>query len=245
MLGIIQGFTEFVPVSSSGHLVIAEEMLGLKVEELLSFDVMLHAGTLAALVFVFWKKIMGMLKGDYNLFLKLVIATIPAAVAGILFKDYLEEHFRSATTVAVAFVFVAVYFLLTRLKKSNEEKVSWKRVVLMSLAQMVALVPGVSRSGMTVATGEMSGLKREQAAEFSFLMLLPVVSGAVVLVLLKGDLDLSETGNTVLLTGFLASMISSFVFAKLMLKFFKKFGLTVFAIYLLMASSVIFLLQYI
>lgn len=243
VLGLVQGFTEFIPVSSSGHLVLAEHFLGLDTANLMDFDILVHAGTLFALVFLFWDKLFSILKGNYKLFAQLVVATIPATIFGLTFKDFLEENMRTVGSVALAFIILGAFFLLPGLLRKNEklpQKITWWQVIGMGFAQAFAIIPGVSRSGSTVATGNLMGLKRENAAEFSFLMLVPVVCGALILVLVKGDVNLPTTNICV--AGFITSAISSFVAAKFMLGFFKKFGLNIFAYYLLLAGMLLMLL---
>lgn len=241
-LGVLQGLTEFIPVSSSGHLVLAEHFLGLDVNNLLSFDIIVHAGTLFALVFLFWRKLFGILRGDWLLLVQLILATIPAVIFGLLFKDMLEENLRSVQSIAIAFVLVGTYFWVVEHLRENQKlspQKTWKQVLSMGLAQALAIIPGVSRSGSTVATGNLLGLRRDSSAEFSFLMLLPVVSGALVLVFVKGESSLPPL--EICVAGFLTSAIISFLCAKFMLGFFRKFGLKIFAYYLLLAGTLLVL----
>jgi len=234
-LGIVQGLTEFIPVSSSGHLILFENFFGLDAQKLLGFDIIVHAGTLLALTVLFWHKLIGILKGDWKLLAQLVIATIPATILGLLYKDFLEENLRSVQSVAIAFIIVGIYFLLAeklRKQKDLSPKRTWWQVVGMGLAQAVAIIPGISRSGTTVATGTLLGLRRDSSAEFSFLMLMPVACGALLLVLAKGETN-ALPATEICLTGFAVSAIVSFLAARFMLSFFRRFGLNYFAYYLL------------
>lgn len=204
ILGIIQGATEFLPISSSGHLVIAQAVFGLK-EHPIVFDVILHLATLAAVFIFFWKDILALRSKDLLL---IIVATIPAVIVGLLFKDQLESLFGFPLFVGFEFLinavinFVSASILLSthpeswrgRLtskiqqfatrRSSNTTTVSMKQAILVGIAQAVAISPGISRSGSTVAVGLLSGLEREQAFRFSFLISIPAIGGAAVLQLI-------------------------------------------------------------
>lgn len=249
-LGILQGITEFFPISSSGHLLLAESFLSLPVADLQAFDVVLHGGTLAALLVLFWREWLGILKFDKagrNFFLQLVIATIPAALAGVFLGDWMETFTRGENRLWIVgsfFLLVALVFFLTeKFSKRNSEKIGWKQVIVMGLAQAVALLPGVSRSGSTIAAGMFSGLKREAAARFSFLMLAPVTFGAVVLIakdFLEGKATLPPTNFVIV--GFIAAAVTSYFAAETLLRFIKKHSLNVFGVYLIAAALTLFYL---
>ncbi len=267
-LGILQGVTEFFPVSSSGHLLLAENFLGLDVENLKAFDVVLHAGTLLALIALFWKEWWGMVRSFWflligskekverdslKLFLKLAVATIPAAFVGLFFGDWIDEFTRGeqrVTIVASFFVIVAGLLVLAewlnrRRNKmshiSTKEKIAgWKQVAWMGFSQAFALLPGISRSGITIATGMSAGLSRSAAAKFSFLMLAPATAGAVILTSKKvfsGELALPSFEFT--MVGFVVSAIASFIFASLLLRLVKRHSLIWFAVYLLVVAVVL------
>lgn len=286
-LGALQGVTEFFPISSSGHLLLAEHFLGLPVESFKAFDVVLHAGTLLALLFLFWREwwgmgvascelIVGRLShaGRKNLKLlkQLIIATIPAALVGLLLNDWIDEVTRGeGRTLLVTSFFVLVAGLLVLAERkspsrtlnppnppssldfardrqgevdSGEKNLKWKQVITMGVAQMFALLPGVSRSGVTIASGMLSGLSRPTAAKFSFLMLAPVTAGAVILIAKKvfsGELTLPATEFVVV--GFISSAIVSYLAALALLKFVKKHSLKIFAIYLILAAGVLLFLN--
>jgi undecaprenyl-diphosphatase len=247
-LGILQGITEFFPISSSGHLLLAESFLHLPVADLQAFDVVLHGGTLAALLVLFWREWLGILrfnKAGRNFFLQLVAATIPAALVGVFLGDWMEEATRGENHLVIVgsfFICVAIlFFCAEKFSKHTSEKVGWRQVVFMGLAQAVALLPGVSRSGSTIALGMFAGLKREVAARFSFLMLAPVTFGAVVLIAKEfadGKVTLPPTNFVIV--GFLVSALTSYFAAEALLRFIKKHSLNVFGIYLLIAAGVLF-----
>ena len=258
-LGILQGVTEFFPISSSGHLLLAEHFFTLPVENLKAFDVVLHAGTLLALLILFWREWWGMVLGSWflvlglkekvdwgslKLFEQLILATIPAAVVGLLLGDWIDEITRGENRVmivAVFFLIVAVaLFLAEKFGKKNSEKVSWKNVFQMGIFQAAALLPGISRSGVTIAAGMFGGLKREVAAKFSFLMLAPATAGAVILISKKVfDGELSLPPMEFVVVGFLVSAVSSFLFASLLLRLVKKYSLIWFAVYLVLTAAVL------
>ncbi|MFH1375699.1 MAG: undecaprenyl-diphosphate phosphatase [Patescibacteria group bacterium] len=268
-LGVLQGVTEFFPVSSSGHLMLAEHFLNLPVADLKAFDVVLHAGTLLALIVLFWREWRGMVLGSWfavlgsagrnertslRLLGMLVVATIPAAVAGLLLNDWIDEFTRGegrVYLVAGFFVLVAGLLAVAEIFRKDRtpsdpapgarqavgEMVTWKQVAWMGIFQVTALLPGVSRSGATIAAGMFGGLTRSVAARFSFLMLAPVTLGAVILIsqkVLAGGLTLPAGPLT--LVGFTTSAIASYVCAAALLKFVKKHSLIVFSIYLSMAA---------
>lgn len=259
-LGMLQGLTEFFPISSSGHLLLAEHFLDLPVENLKAFDVVLHAGTLVALLVLFWREWWGIIVGSYEFIVQrkknegvqllgyLVLATIPAALVGVLLGDWMDEITRGTNRVLLVagfFVFVALLLLAAeRFSSQKENKPRWKQVLWMSLFQALALLPGVSRSGSTIAAGMLSGLSRSAAARFSFLMLAPVTAGATLLTVLdviKGELTLPPLD--VVMVGFFVSALVSYLCAATLLKLVKKYSLAVFSIYLLIAAGILFIFQ--
>jgi undecaprenyl-diphosphatase len=250
-LGILQGVTEFFPISSSGHLLLAEHFFALPVENLKAFDVVLHAGTLLALLVLFWREWFSILqfkKPGRQLFGQLIVATAPAAVIGLLFGDAIDQFTRGDNRVVIVasfFLIVAfALFLAEKFGKQNSEKVAWKNIFVMGLFQASALLPGISRSGATIAAGMFSGLSRSAAAKFSFLMLAPATAGAVILIAKKvfeGELSLPPIEFS--LVGFVVSAIVSFMAASFLLRFIKKHSLKIFALYLILAAALLFLIK--
>ena len=201
ILGAVQGVSEFLPISSSGHLVLGEEALGLNVESLKSFDVALHMGTLVAILIYFWKDIWGMIRaiggmfvGRFNLrdeytslMAYILIGTVPAVVVGVLWGDVIDEFFRNPLSVAWMMIGTGVLFFVAeevnrRVKASGLN--SWRAIVI-GLFQATALIPGISRSGSTISAGLLGGMSREKAARFSFLLGAPVMFGAGLFTYLK------------------------------------------------------------
>jgi len=193
LLGIVQGLTEFLPVSSSGHLALSQIIL--KTEELgVTFDVFLHFGTLGAIVIVFRKSIVLIIKpiikpgknnpgdvGYSNLILKIILSAIPATVVGLLFQDEIESIFHNLFLLSIAFLTTGTVLWLTRKKTETDKDISYLDAIIIGAAQALALLPGISRSGMTISTALLLNNEREKSAEFSFLMVIPLIFGASVL----------------------------------------------------------------
>ncbi|MBO7683675.1 MAG: undecaprenyl-diphosphate phosphatase [Kiritimatiellae bacterium] len=197
ILGALQGVAEFLPISSSGHLVLGKSLLGLK-DVGLRLDVFLHLGTLVA-VFAFYFSVIRriVVRGEWSYVAKIVLSAVPVGAVGVLFKDGLEDAFSSTAFVGWALVATGLVLAATRLLPKGDRGVSFLRALLMGLAQAVAILPGVSRSGMTLAAARASGVDGEKAAEFSFLMSAPPIAGAALLELAKsmqGAASASETG---------------------------------------------------
>jgi len=195
-LGVVQGLTEFLPISSSGHLVFFQSLFGLK-EPPVFFDIMLHLGTLLAVIIYFrrdiWKIVQGIgstLKGkqegrqDAKLFLWIGLGTIPTGLMGVLFKDWLESLFSKPKWVGGMLIVTALVLWLTRYTKQEGrllEKMKWFDALLIGIAQGIAIIPGISRSGATISTGLFLGLDRELSGKFSFLLSIPAILGAALL----------------------------------------------------------------
>jgi undecaprenyl-diphosphatase len=211
-LGIVQGITEFLPISSSGHLVFFQSLFGLK-EPPIFFDVMLHLGTLLAVVVYFWADILEILQGvgatlrrkeggkqgTYFL-LWIIVATIPTGLIGLLFKDWFESFFSQPKLVGGMLLITGFFLWLTRWTKKEGRKImtmGWMDSILIGIAQGIAIIPGISRSGATISTGVFCGLDRELSGKFSFLLSIPAILGATVLEFRK--IDSFEDFSTILL----------------------------------------------
>lgn len=241
LLGIVQGLTEFLPISSSGHLVLGEFLLGVKFDDI-SFEVFLHFGTFLSVVIVFRRTIWSMLKAvwlraksifvrkvassgteDWNLFWLIIAGSIPAGVAGLLFKNYVEKSFSSVIFVAVMLLFTGTVLLLTQFFKATRAKLTFSDAFLVGLAQALAMLPGISRSGLTISTGIFKGVERSKSAEFSFLLSLPAVLGACLLELKEvlshanSDQDLK-----MYLTGAITALVIGYLAIKFLLNVIKK-----------------------
>jgi undecaprenyl-diphosphatase len=183
-LAVVQGITEFLPISSSGHLIVLASLFdqfGVTIEEKLAVGVVLHMGSLLAIVVFYWRRIWQLLGADRRVIGLLVVGSLPAAVAGLLLKKYCEEYLESPLTAGLMFLVTAAMLLWTGRHQSGEtdcRDLSYSRAFLIGLLQAVAILPGISRSGSTIVAGMAVGLKRDEAATFSFLLAIPVMAGA-------------------------------------------------------------------
>lgn len=243
-LGIVQGITEVLPISSSGHLVLAPWFFNFK-DPGLSFDVALHLGTLLAIVSVFFGDIRNILKGGFHivikknpsdfyqkLFLFLVQATIPGVLAGVFLQNYAEEFFRNPLIIAGTVLFFGgVLYLADKLdvKPKNLGRITLLDSLLIGFAQSIAIIPGVSRSGITISAGLFRKLTREDAAKFSFILSIPIILGAG-LYQLKG-LSFESLVSPIFVSGFLAAFFSSLISVKFLMNFVRRHNFNVFVYY--------------
>ena len=251
VLGTVQGLTEFLPVSSSGHLVFLQKILGFQLEggSMTFVNVMLHLGTLLAVLVVFRKDILALFRRPLKPLLMLVIATVPAGVVGLLFDDKIEAMFagdKGLYYLAICFSATALMLLLCELVATRRKKrypLGWRSAVPMGLIQAVALFPGISRSGSTITAGVVAGGDTEEVTKFSFLMSIPVILGSVVIGLKGAIFDESETfslmgtaGILGIVIGVIFAALSGFFAIKLMLKVVGKANYKWFALYLIILS---------
>ena len=186
ILSVLQGIAEFLPISSSGHLVLGKSVLGLG-DVGMRLDVFLHVGTLVSVFVFYFSVIRRMVVGrEWSYAAKILVSAVPIGIVGVLFKDRLEEAFSSPAFVGGALIVTGAVLTATRFLPKGDRDVSFLRAILMGLAQAVAILPGVSRSGMTLAAARASNVDGEKAAEFSFLMSAPPIAGAALLELVKG-----------------------------------------------------------
>ena len=179
ILGVLQGITEFLPVSSSGHLVVVEALLGQ--EPQLSLNIILHAGTLLAILVFYRREVWRLVGDDRCVVILLVVATVPAAVAGLVVKRYFQQWTESPLLAGVAFIVTGILLLMTLRRQPGQmryEALGYRAALLIGLIQAVAVLPGISRSGVTIVAGLALGLRRESAAAFSFLLAIPIIAGA-------------------------------------------------------------------
>ena len=246
LLGIVQGITEFLPVSSSGHLQIAKELLGVEIEENLTFDVILHAATVLSTIVVLWHEVWRLLKGLFSrrfneeqaYILKIVVSMIPIGIVGFLFKEQINALLDAPWILA----FVGAMLLLTAAllafayyaRPRQRETISYRDAFIIGLAQACAAMPGLSRSGSTIATGLLLGNKKTAVAQFSFLMVLAPILGETLL----------EAATGPLVAGFLASFITGCLACRFMIEIVKRGRLIWFAVYCALAG-IISILSYI
>ncbi|MDA8168796.1 MAG: undecaprenyl-diphosphate phosphatase [Nitrospiraceae bacterium] len=243
ILGIVQGLTEFFPVSSTAHLILIPDLFHFsKATETLSFDVALHGGTFLALVMAFWRDWLRIIKEDRRLLLFVVLATIPAGVAGVLLEHKVETTFRTPLIIASSMIVLGIVMLFAEKKRGGKEvgALSLADAMAVGFAQVLALIPGVSRSGITITAGLFMGMKREEAARFSFLLSVPVVAGAVILEGRKiFHAGAMEAG--ILVPAVIASAVTGLFAIKFLLRFLEKHPINAFAYYrVLLGAFIIF-----
>ena len=242
ILGIIQGLTEFLPVSSSGHLEIAKVILGEKKvgEESLLMTVVLHFATALSTIIIFRKDILEILKGllqfknndSFWFSLKIVLSMIPAALVGVFFNDEIEALFGGDLTLVGSMLLVTGLLLFLADKaKASAKKVGIKHAILIGISQAIAILPGISRSGATISTAVLLGIDKEKAARFSFLMVVPLIFGKMAKDILSGDIQYETTTFIPLLVGFIFAFLTGMFACKWMIKLVKSSQLKYFAYY--------------
>ena len=243
ILGIVQGLTEFLPVSSSGHLQLAKALLGVEIEENLLFDCTLHAATVLSTIVILWPEIkrliMGLFSRTFNdeqaYIIKLIISMIPIAIVGFSLKDYLNAMLSSPyilTIVGAMLLLTAVLLTFAYYARPrNKASISYRDATIIGVAQAVAAMPGLSRSGSTIATGIILGNEKSLVAQFSFLMVLAPILGEMLLNIVKGEVVFSSIGLVPLMAGFVASFVVGCLACKFMLGIVRRGKLIWFAVY--------------
>lgn len=249
LLGLLQGLTEFLPVSSSGHLVILGNILGTDVDDT-AFAILVHAATVLATITVFWGEILQLLRGglrfransESKYLVRIIVSMIPVAVVGLFFKEQVEALFGNGVRFVGCMLFVtAALLLLTHFVKPKKTRnITVKDAFVIGLAQAVAVIPGISRSGSTIATGMLLGDDKTQLAKFSFLMVLVPILGEAFLELVKGEFSPAASGISgyALAAGFLAAYLSGLFACKVMIRIVSRGKLWWFALYCAVAGAV-------
>jgi undecaprenyl-diphosphatase len=268
IIGIVQGLTEFLPVSSSAHLVFVPYIMG--TESNLAFDTLLHIGTLVAVVVYFWKDLVNMVESFFSSLLDLprgqfrqglqedqfkklawlvIIGTIPAGLAGVLFKDYFEGLFSNIIAVAIFLIITGFLLYSSEMvsrkvtQKTSLKKMSIKSSLLIGVAQACSIAPGISRSGATISTGLFLGLERELAARFSFLLSIPAILGAA-FIQIKDISSIMDINTGAAIAGFIAAVIMGYLAIKIVLKLISERNLLVFAYYCWALGALTLILSY-
>ncbi len=251
VLGLVQGLTEYLPVSSSGHLTIGSHLFGIEGKENLAFTVAVHVATVLSTFVILWKEIAWILKGIFKFemnaetkyMFNIIISMIPVGIVGLFFKDTVEEIFGSGLLI-VGIMLLLTAALLTfsyYAKPRIKENISLKDAFIIGIAQACAVMPGLSRSGSTIATGLLLGNKKEKLAQFSFLMVIPPILGEALLDILKAAKGEEAFGNIdamPLAVGFMAAFVSGCLACKWMINIVKKGKLIYFGIYCAIAGAV-------
>ena len=246
-MGIIQGLTEFLPVSSSGHLELAKVILGDEsvAKESMLMTVMLHGATALSTIVIFRKDIMEILKGlfqfewneEMQFSTKIILSMIPAAIVGVLFDDIMETLFdRQILLVGVMLLLTGGLLLLADRAKNTDKKVGFGHALIIGISQAIAILPGISRSGATISTSVLLGIDRERAARFSFLMVVPLIFGKMAKDLLSGELSYSSDVLVPLLAGFGAAFVTGLLACTWMIQIVKASKLKYFSFYCLIVG---------
>ena len=242
ILGILQGLTEFLPVSSSGHLEIGKNLFGIHSEESIYFTIAVHGATVLSTIVVFWKDIVTLFKGVFKVewneetqyTTKILVSMIPVGIVGVFFKDDLKSLFTGENIVFVGIMLLITATLLafTFFSKSGKREVTFRDAFIIGIAQAFAVLPGISRSGSTIATGLLLGNNKETIAKFSFLMVLLPIIGENMLDVFSGEMTNSAgLGLTPIIIGFAAAFFSGLLACKWMINLVKRGKLIYFAIY--------------
>jgi undecaprenyl-diphosphatase len=240
ILGVVQGLTEFLPVSSSGHLEIGKALFGIDASENFYFTVAVHGATVASTLVVFGREILHLLKGtlafrmneETTYIIKLLISMIPVGLVALFLKERVEGLF-DGNMVFIGLMLIVTSLMLTagHLMKSRVRNIGYLDSFIIGIAQAFAVIPGISRSGATISTGMMLGNRKDELAKFSFLMVLVPVIGANLLEVLSGDFTRGSTGAGVLIAGALAAFVSGYVACRWMITLVKKSKMIWFAVY--------------
>lgn len=259
ILGIIQGLTEFLPVSSSGHLQIGAAILGINSSDNLLFTIIVHGATVLSTIIVFWKEIISIIKGlfkfqlneETKLVIYIVISMIPVGIVGVFFESQVEQFFDGQVIFVASMLMITGFILLATnyLKAKNATgELSYTNAVIIGFAQAFAVLPGISRSGATIATGLILGVDKEKATRFSFLMVIPPILGATLLKvkeLIEQPNLHTDMSNTALAVGFVAALIFGIIACQWMINIVKKGSLVYFAYYCFAVSGITLLIQFI
>ncbi|MDB4539512.1 undecaprenyl-diphosphate phosphatase [Saprospiraceae bacterium] len=248
ILGIVQGLTEFLPVSSSGHLEIAKYVMrdDSIAEESMLMTVVLHFATALSTIVVFRKEVLRILLGlfqfkrneEFDFSAKIVLSMIPAVIVGVLFEDQIEQLFdKQLLLVGLMLIFTAVLLFLADRAKHTDKKVGVVEAILIGIAQAVAILPGISRSGATISTSVLLGIDREAAARFSFLMVVPLIFGYIAKKLLSDEFSFAGEGGLELLAGFLAAFVTGLFACTWMIRLVKQSHLSYFSYYCLALAA--------
>ena len=259
VLGLVQGLTEYLPVSSSGHLAIGSYLFGIDGEENLTFTILVHIATVLSTLVILWKEVSWIFKGLFQFqmnnetryFINILISMIPVGLVGLFFKDAVEKVFGSGLLIVGCMLLLTASLLAFSYfaKPRQKDTLSKKDAFIIGLAQAAAVMPGLSRSGSTIATGLLLGNKKEKLAQFSFLMVIPPILGEALLDILKAVKGGAEAavGNlslTVMLAGFIAAFVSGCLACKWMIRIVKNGKLIYFAIYCAIAGALTIFFNY-
>ncbi len=258
ILGIVQGFTEPLPISSSGHVFILKQFLNLEILNDLNFEIIVNFGSFLAILFIFKDDLIRLIKNffgyfkdktkenknDFRYCLLIIIGTIPVGIAGFLLKDYIEEVLTNINIVGISFIITAIFLFLVRNMNGSkgDNQITLKDSIIIGLVQVIALIPGISRSGSTLIAGLSRDIKKESALKYSFMLYIPISLGTMIL----GIKDIMDSNISSLIVpytcGFFASFIVSLFTLKWFMKIVKKGNLMYFSIYCLIVGILVLIL---
>ncbi len=256
ILGIIQGLTEFLPVSSSGHLEIGKVLLGVEAKESLTFSIVVHGATVLSTIVVFWSDIKDLFTGvlsfkwnsETQYVAKIAVSMIPVMIVGAFFKDEVESFFDGDIAFVGAMLLVTASLLaFSHFMKKREKDINFGRALIIGISQAFAVLPGISRSGATIATGLLTGVKKDVVAKFSFLMVLIPIIGANLVDLLEtnSSADNSIVGSGALIAGFIAAFVSGWAACTWMINIVKKGKLIYFAYYCFLIGIISIIISFV
>ena len=247
ILGIVQGLTEFLPVSSSGHLVLLQNIFGIE-NNVILFDIILHLGTLLAVIIVYRKSLLELIKNPFGKKMRMVIlGTIPTLIIALLFKDFFEGTF-SGNLLFIGFLATSGLLLLadySQKKYRSYKNMDYKYILTMGFFQGLAILPGLSRSGTTVSTSLALGVKKDEALEYSFLLSIPIILASLVYELIFSSVSLVNIEILPIIVGFLASALFGIISIKFTIKLVKSNTYKYFSIYLIILSIFLILNQFV
>ena len=254
ILGIIQGLTEFLPISSSGHLEIANKLLNNKIgNENLLLIIVLHFGTAISTLIVFKQDIKNIIhefvnvkrnKKSSSFVLKIIYSMIPVVIVGLIFEEQIQNLFKgNLILVGFMLIITGLLLFLTDKKKAVNKNVSTKNAIIIGVSQAIAILPGISRSGATISTAVLLGVNKNKAAKFSFLMVIPIIIGKIIKDLATGDISYKEEMFPILIIGFLSSLITGIIACKLMIKIVENSKLKYFSIYCFLIGIICIITQ--
>lgn len=243
--GILEGITEWLPISSTGHLILLKELMPLNISNKFwsLFEVIIQLGAVLAVLVLYFNKLKPN-KDNINTWKKIIISCIPATIIGLLFDDVFERYFYNKISVAIALIIVGLLFII--IEKNNNKniiaQITYKSALIIGLSQVIAAIfPGTSRSGITIITALILGITREKATEFTFLMSIPVMIGASLLKLIKFGFTFVNNEIFILLIGLLSAFITSLLVIKFLLNYIKKHDFSIFGVYRIILGIIILL----
>jgi undecaprenyl-diphosphatase len=240
ILGLIQGLTEFLPVSSSGHLQLADAIFGIKTADSFYFTIVVHGATVLSTLFVFWQEIMKLIRGtlqfkmneEMKYVFKIAVSMVPVVILGLFFKDFVENMFAgNLVATGIEFLITALMLALAHFVKPKEREITYFDSFIIGIAQAIAVIPAISRSGATIATGLLLGNKKEEITRFSFLMVIIPIIGANLMELRKAGASSEHISILVLLIGFIAAFVSGYFACRWMIDLVKRSKMIWFAVY--------------